>query len=117
MIIIQNNITSFILGKHYAAMCLHPFLLVNKAFDIVNFPETLNHERIHARQQIEMLWVFFFLWYVTEYLVRLLICRSHRKAYLSLSHEREAYHHAGDPGYLLTRRPFAWFTYLKSSDC
>ncbi len=117
MIIVRNTLSSFILGKHYAAMCLHPFLLVNREFDIARFPETLNHERIHARQQIEMLWIFFFLWYLTEYLVRLLMYRSHHQAYMNLSHEREAYLHAGDPGYLKKRRPFAWFACLRSSNC
>ena len=97
-------------------MFLYPFLLLNRNFDISRFPETINHERIHARQQIEMLWIFFFLWYGTEYLFRFLLYRSHKKAYLNLSHEREAYRNAGNPEYLRSRKLFAWFKFLKSAN-
>jgi len=112
MIIIQNKISSFLLGEHYAAMCFLPFLFVNNGYDVNKMPVFLNHERIHARQQTEMLWLFFFLWYVAEYLVRLFFYRSHRKAYMNLSQEREARYNAGDLNYLKTRRPFAWVKYI-----
>lgn len=113
MIIVQNRLSSFLLGRTYAAMCFLPFLFVNRGIDIREIPESLNHERIHARQQIEMVWLFFFIWYCAEYLVRLLIYRSHRMAYLNLSHEREAYDNASDPDYLIHRRPYAWVKYLR----
>ena len=35
----------------------------------------LNHEFIHTRQQLEMGFVLFFLWYGVEFLVRLVQCR------------------------------------------
>lgn len=112
MIIVSNKFTSWLLGKRYAAMCLVPFLLVAPGVDLTTDAVTLNHEKIHARQQIEMVWLFFFLWYFLEYLVRFILYRSHVRAYLNLSHEREAYAHAADLGYLETRRPFAWFRFL-----
>ncbi len=112
MIIVRNRFSSWILGKRYGAMCLVPFLLVAPGVDLTLEGETMNHERIHARQQLEMGWIFFFIWYLVEYLVRLMACKSHGRAYLNLSHEREAYAHAGDPGYLTHRRPYAWLNYL-----
>ncbi len=112
MIIIRNKITGFILGKNFLAMCLYPFLLVRKEFDIVSLPQSLNHEKIHARQQIEMLWIFFFVWYFLEYLVRLVSCHSSRQAYLNLSHEREAYAHQHNQDYITVRKPYAWLKYL-----
>lgn len=112
MIIIQNRFSSWMLGSRYAAMCLSPFLLVARGFDISENAATLNHERIHARQQLEMLWFFFFAWYLSEYLIRIVLYRSHMKAYLHLAHEREAYAHAGDPDYLHRRRPYAWVWYI-----
>ncbi len=112
MIIVQNKFTSFILGKNYSAMCLSPFLFVNRGYDIKEQPETLNHEKIHARQQVEMLWIFFFLWYIAEYLVRLLKYHSHHLAYRNLAHEREAYANSGNDGYLPERKPYSWIRYL-----
>jgi len=112
MIIVRNKITGFILGKNFLAMCLYPFLLVNRGVDIGSMPHSLNHEKIHARQQLEMLVIFFYLWYAVEYLLKLLSCRSFRKAYLALSHEQEAYAHQQDPGYLSVRKPYSWWKYL-----
>jgi hypothetical protein len=115
MIIIQNKFSSFLLGKNYLALCIIPFLFVTRGYDIRNLSNTLNHEKIHARQQLEMLWFPFFLWYSIEYLVRLIIYRSHNKAYMNLSHEREAYANADNPEYLKTRPLYSWFRYLKKS--
>ena len=74
--------------------------------------QNLNHELIHTRQQIEMLWVFFYLWYGIEWFVKLFKYRSSFKAYLNLSFEREAYANEKDLLYRRHRRPFAWWKYL-----
>ncbi len=74
----------------------------------------LNHELIHTRQQLEMGFVLFFLWYGVEFLVRLVQCRfSAEKAYYSISFEREAYANEHNSRYLRHRRPWAWFHYLQ----
>jgi len=72
----------------------------------------VRHERIHLRQQLEMLIIFFYLWYVTEFLIRLLRHRHVHTSYLALSMEREAYAHESDPDYLDNRRFYAWLSYL-----
>ena len=68
----------------------------------------LNHEQIHTEQMMEMLFVFFYLWYVVEWLIRLLILRDSHKAYRAISFEREAYEHEGDLGYCDSRRHYSW---------
>jgi hypothetical protein len=112
MIIVQNKISSFLLGKNYSAMCLSPFILVNRNIDVKNNPELVNHEKIHAHQQLEMLWLFFFLWYLLEYLIRLIACRSHDKAYRNLAHEKEAYQNSNNLEYLKSRKFYAWIKFL-----
>jgi hypothetical protein len=112
MIIVQNKITSLILGKNYAAMCISPFILVSRRIDVKNNPKIVNHEKIHAHQQLEMLWVFFFIWYILEYLIRLITYWSHDKAYQNLAHEKEAYQNSGNPEYLETRKFYAWIKLL-----
>ena len=71
------------------------------------------HEHIHTLQQREMLFVPFFLWYLLEWLLRLLVCRSSRRAYYAISFEREAYANESFPDYPRRRRRFAWFRYLR----
>jgi hypothetical protein len=62
----------------------------------------INHERIHLRQQAELLVIPFYLLYLLNYLFNLLIYRSHHKAYIQIVFEREAYANEADTGYLKT---------------
>jgi len=114
MIIVQNKLTGFILPGKFPAMCVWPFLWIRPAANLPDMKLIIRHERIHARQQIEMAWIFFFIWYLGEFLIRLALLRDRMKAYKQLSHEREAYENDNDPGYLKNRRLFAWIRYLKN---
>ena len=69
----------------------------------------LNHEAIHTAQMKEMLYVFFYLWYLVEWLIRLL---GKGDAYRNISFEKEAYDNEGDLAYLENRPMFAWWWYL-----
>lgn len=73
---------------------------------------TLNHELIHTEQMKEMLYVFFYLWYVMEWLVRLIILRDSHKAYRTISFEREAYANQTNLTYLECRKCYRWLTYV-----
>ncbi len=112
MILIQNRFSRWILGHRYNAMCVWPVLFVKPGTDLSQSNITLNHERIHARQQLEMLWLFFFLWYGIEFIVRLLQHRDRHNAYLSLSHEKEAFTNDENLNYLDRRKSYAWMRYL-----
>lgn len=74
----------------------------------------VNHERIHNAQMRELLYMPFYILYVIEWLVRLLQYRNARRAYRSISFEREAYAHGHDLGYLPRRRHFAWLRCLSA---
>jgi hypothetical protein len=71
-----------------------------------------NHEYIHTLQQRELLFVFFYLLYVTEWIVRVIQTRSLIKGYLRISFEREAYENQRQLDYRETRKFFAWRKYL-----
>jgi len=71
---------------------------------------TINHESIHIKQQQELLVVFFYIWYVLEFLVKLVKYWRVNLAYQNLSFEREAYTNQGDLDYLKTRK---WYSFLK----
>lgn len=69
----------------------------------------INHERIHDAQQRELLYVPFYILYVIEWLFRLAQYRNFKRAYRSVSFEREAYANDRDFKYLSRRRHFASF--------
>lgn len=69
----------------------------------------LNHERIHTAQMKEMLYVFFYLWYLIEWLIELFHYRG--KAYHTNTFEREAHENDENLDYLRTRKRFAWWWY------
>lgn len=66
MKIVRNNIIPF---KGYKAVNLFGILFVRG--DSVIGSVDINHESIHTAQMKEMLYVFFYLWYGIEWLVRL----------------------------------------------
>jgi hypothetical protein len=75
----------------------------------------LNHERIHLRQQIEMLIVFFYVWYIIEWTIHYLRLGNWWAAYYAISFEKEAYANEKDFIYLKHRKFWAFRYYLKPS--
>lgn len=105
MIIVRNNIIPF---KGFKLMTLWPFIFIRKKARIDEIE--LNHENIHGMQQIEMLWIFFYLWYGIEFLIRLWFCKG--SAYKNMSFEKEAYLNQEDLMYLEKRKLWEWWKYL-----
>ncbi|MDP5139657.1 MAG: hypothetical protein NWP83_04200 [Spirosomaceae bacterium] len=73
----------------------------------------LNHERIHLRQQIEMLIVFFYVWYIIEWGINYVKFGNWWAAYYAISFEREAYDNEQNLDYLKQRKFWAFSGYLK----
>ena len=71
---------------------------------------TLRHEAIHTAQMKEMWYIFFYLWYVIEWIIRLFMKGN---AYRNISFEREAHNNEKDLRYLDNRKWFAWIKYIK----
>jgi hypothetical protein len=63
----------------------------------------LNHEKIHLRQQLELLFVPFFIWYGLEFVIRFFQYRDWKIAYRNISFEREAYENEKDINFLNNR--------------
>lgn len=66
----------------------------------------LNHELIHCQQQLEWLYIPFFVVYGVEWLINMLRYRNSHKAYMAISFEREAYRHERDLGYVARRKHY-----------
>ena len=105
-------ILKYIIPKNYTGLAIYPFIfLKNKALS--DNEVLINHERIHLKQQIELLWIFFFIWYIIEFIIRLVYYRNWKKAYRNISFEREAYQNEFDLDYLKYRKFWDFLKYIK----
>lgn len=101
-----------LLHNKYVALTIWPFILVKK--HIYKKDKILiNHEKIHLRQQIELFWAPFFLWYVVEFIIKLIIYKNWNLAYRAISFEREAYTNENNPDYLKIRKFWSFWKYLR----
>ena len=94
------------------AMTLAPFGIYVKEQFLTDLFK-INHESIHWRQQLEMLIIFFYFWYLIEWLIRIPI--NGKAAYRSLAMEREGWENRDNLDYLKTRKPYAWLKYMKKA--
>lgn len=101
----------YLIPKGYRGLALFPFVFVKYALDKKN-EFFVNHERIHLRQQLELLVIPFFGWYFLEFLVRFIQYKNWNLAYRNISFEREAYAKEKDLGYLKRRSFWRFLKYV-----
>ncbi|GEC73120.1 hypothetical protein SAMN05443543_101218 [Flavobacterium flevense] len=107
-------VNKYLIPKGFRGLTAYPFVFLKYRVDKEN-PVFINHERIHLKQQLELLILPFFIWYVLEYLIYLLKYGNKNRAYRSVSFEREAYSNESDMDYLKKRRIFSFWKYLFQS--
>jgi len=101
-----------IISKSFSAVSIYPFIFLRDE-RCRNDYVLINHELIHFRQQKELFWLIFFIWYILEYLIRLLYYRNSKLAYRNISFEREAYANENDLDYLKNRPFYSFLKFLK----
>jgi len=74
----------------------------------------LRHESIHTRQMLELFVVGFYAWYLTEWMIRWMLCGDRYTAYRNIGFEREAYANDGKRHYLEKRKRYAFTRYLRN---
>jgi hypothetical protein len=99
----------YLIPKGFRGITLFPFILLFSTSEKQNCV-VLNHEKIHIRQQLELLILPFFLWYFFEFLYRWVQYKDKKKAYWNISFEREAYSNEKDLDYLKQR---SFWNFLK----
>jgi hypothetical protein len=107
-------VAKYLIPKGYRGLTVFPFVFIKYAFDSEN-KVLVNHEKIHLRQQLELLVLPFFVWYFVEYAVRLLQYKNANLAYRNISFEREAYANEINLNYLETRTYFSFLKYFKTN--
>jgi hypothetical protein len=110
--VIYNDIIVFLLtslfGRYYG-ITIFPFIFLKR--DQRGNERSLTHERIHLRQQIECLIIFYPVFYFADYLYNR-ISLKHDAAYRAICFEREAYCNDHSENYLKCRALYSWVNYL-----
>lgn len=99
--------------KNYVGLSLWPFIILRDDTlkgDLV----LINHERIHLRQQQELLILPFYILYSLEWLLRCMLYLDGYKAYQNISFEREAYQNEKNMEYLKERSMLNFIKYIWS---
>lgn len=109
MILHLVSIFRHLLPKNITAITLWPFIFFKHKDDKSDIL-LCNHERIHLRQQIELLVVPFYIFYLGEYFYLLIKLKNHDAAYREISFEKEAYSNDHNLDYLKTRKNWAMWS-------
>jgi hypothetical protein len=105
-------VTKYLIPKGFRGLTLFPFVFI-KAKTMRKDEVLLNHERIHLKQQLELLVVFFYVWYGIEFLWRWMQYRNGYLAYANVSFEKEAYANEHNLYYTTQRSFWGFVKYLK----
>jgi len=102
----------YLTPRGFRGLTFYPFVFLADKDDKLN-KVFINHEKIHIRQQLELLILPFYLWYFVEYLFRLIQFKDRKEAYFNISFEREAYSNEKDLNYLKSRSFWRFLKYVK----
>lgn len=110
MVFVENPLIPF---KGYKLINLCGIIFCHKGESEAITETDANHERIHTEQQKEMLVIFFYLWYLFEWLVLWInFYGDSHKAYRQVGFEEEAYMGERNLDYIKNRKHYAWLKYI-----
>jgi len=89
---------------HVGGMALFPFIFIKSGLSEERKAVLINHEKIHLRQQLELLILPFYFFYLINYLVNLCRYGQHQLAYRNIIFEKEAFENESNNDYLAKRR-------------
>lgn len=104
-------ISKHLVPKGYLGLTIFPFIVL-KDTALRSSKILINHEKIHLRQQLELLIIPFFMLYGLEFLYRLVQHKNWGTAYRNISFEREAYTNEKDLNYLKSRSFLKFLMYV-----
>ena len=104
-------ISKYIVPRGYLGITLFPFMFLK--YRVLKTNRVLiNHEKIHLRQQLELLIIPFFILYSFEFLLRFIQYKNWKLAYRSISFEKEAYQNEANLDFLKKRRFWNFMQYF-----
>jgi len=108
-------ISKYLVPKGYTGITIFPFVFLKRKA-LKEDAILINHEKIHLRQQVELLIIPFYFAYSIAFLVRLIQYRNWYSAYRNISFEKEAYINQENLNYLKQRKFWSFFKYLRTHD-
>lgn len=97
-------------GQAWTFFC---FIFIRDMKDFSKAAVYISHEKIHVAQMYDTLFIFAYLQYALEFIIKLPMYKFNaKKAYANISFEREAYQNQDDFTYLLRRKRFSHLWYL-----
>lgn len=100
--------------KNFIGITIFPFIFLrnsyfkNKSSEYLE--KTINHEKIHIKQQIELLIIPFYVLYLIEFFIKSFKYPGY--GYRNLSFEREAYSNDKNKEYLKNRKFWSFIKYF-----
>lgn len=107
MIIIFKHI----IPKGFTGITLYPFIFLKRK-KLKEDKILINHEKIHLKQQLELLVIFFYVFYGVEWLIKYLKYKNAYIAYKNISFEREAYKNEVNLNYIQKRKHWTFIKYI-----
>ena len=104
-------VSKYLIPKGYSGLTFFPFVILrykNVKDDLI----VINHEKIHIRQQLELLVLPFYIWYFIDFGLKYLKYRDAKIAYRNIIFEREAYANESNINYLKSRSFWAFSVYI-----
>lgn len=102
-------------GKRTMGVTIFPFIFLRKSYIHKQSNKDINkmirHESIHIKQQMELLILPFYIWYFTEFFIKM-FKYGFFYAYENISFEREAYSNELSEDYLDNRKLWSFLKYL-----
>ena len=116
MKVIKNNFIPWGYAKYINLFGV----IFTKSNNLVLTQQEETHEGTHTLQGKYLLWIFFYLIYFIEWLIKIPIskfckCGKYgiiRYAYRSISFEQQAYYHQYKDNYLENANPYEWIKYI-----
>ena len=95
--------------RGFKAMAIFPIIFVRKELANKFTDSVENHEKIHFKQQKELLLFIFIAWYIIEWFIRLFL---KGRAYKNICFEREAKLNQKNADYIQNRKRYSFIKYL-----
>ncbi|WP_282073166.1 hypothetical protein [Polaribacter atrinae] len=96
-------ISKHIVPNGFVGITLFPFIFL-KNKKLKENKTLINHEKIHIKQQAELLLIFFYIFYILEWILKFLRHKNRYLAYKNISFEREAYQNENNFNYIKNRK-------------
>jgi len=114
VIIVWPELFNRFFRKETSAFAFYPFIVLRRE-ELKNNTQLIRHEKIHFKQQLELLIVPFYLIYFLEFCGHFIRLRDMDKAYRAISFEKEAYAFDRDTNYVKNRKWFGMWRITKST--